>query len=246
MYLPLIENLARPNGSKILWAVCDSFGNDGEDGSRKYALDQARTPNFDGLCAESETGLLKTRTCPKEASVDFDAIAHLSSLEINGPGGRPVLGRLLGSARVEAHDGLMGAEHLLEARWTDYDFFVLRMGRRGLAGDLGNALNRIEWIEMLDAWLPGLFARFTPDVFALSGEIWAEDNDGPPQNRPSPVLLHSKKSRPLQSEGFTLECCRRGRLGSRLSVRHWLLLLLAHAERLDEVVMEPDARPLKK
>lgn len=233
--------MSRPNGSKILWTVCDSFGKDPEDGSGKCALDAARTPNFDSLCAASETGLFQSGTRPKNPSVDFDSIARLSLFEINGSGSQPALEQLLGGTHKEAGDGLRGAEDTLESCWDLADFFVLRLDRRDVAGGLDDDLKQEEWIEMLDAWLPGLLGRFRPDVFAMSGGIWSSGAADGARREPSPVLLHSGKSRAMQTEGFTLDCCRKGRLGQRLNLRHWLLLLLAHTERLDEVVVGPGA-----
>lgn len=80
---------------------------------------------------------------------------------------------------------------------------------------------------MLDAWLPGLLACLGPRVFALSGGIRKQDGAAKPLETWTPVLLHPGQGRTLPAEGFTLNCCRKGPLGSEVSVHDWLRLLLS-------------------
>ncbi|MFP4069761.1 MAG: hypothetical protein ACLFVC_06225 [Opitutales bacterium] len=238
MEFPLIQSLARPARSKLVWAVCDGFDEAPESGSEQCALDRAATPQFDALCRHSETGLLKKRAEHDAPLVDFDAVARLSVFEVVSRGARPSLAGLLACAEHKTVPELLDFERSLSIHWNEYDLFLLRLDWRSEAEKVEGRFDCKEWIEMLDAWLTGLVAQFQPDVFALSGNLWLRGEGGSEHPASTPVLLHSSHSRARQTSGFTIDACRRGRLGRELSLRHWLLLLLAHAGRLDEVVLD--------
>lgn len=76
-----------------------------------------------------------------------------------------------GSGCQEVVDDFSGLEGRLFEQWNHYDFFVLHLNRHSFRKGLGEELARSEWIEILDAWLPGLIACLGPRVFALIGDI---------------------------------------------------------------------------
>ncbi len=228
---PAAINSSDSNGSKILWAVCGGLDDNAGDGSPITALRAARTPNFDRLCRESETGMMRRRKPQESPHLDFAAIGGLSVLEVDGNNTPPLLE--VGNGRVcqEAADDLLSIESLLAEKWEHFDLFVLKLDRHSFDENMGNDCNGVEWVELLDAWLPGVLARLKPGVFALSGEVW--NGNGESADRSTPVLLHSEQSKASQTEGFNHRDCRRGSLGTNLSLSRWLLLLLAHAGRME-------------
>ena len=84
-----------------------------------------------------------------------------------------------------------------------------------------------EWIEMVDAWLPGLLAYFQPEVFALSGDLDAVVS----KDTSILSLIHSPLSQAHSCQGLSQRACRDGRLGEQVDLRQWLLLLMAHSSR---------------
>lgn len=191
------------------------------------ALDVARTPNLDSLCRQSLTGMMRRRKAAQKPSADT-ASTGLSALEIDLCGARPLFDDMRELIERVTVDDLPGVENELAERWDQVDLFVLNLDRQSFGRKLGNDLTRAEWIEILDAWLPGLLAVFGPDVFALSGDIRDQNGSVEVLDPSTPLLLHSRRSRALQGKGFTLDRCRKGGLGVDLSLRHCLLLLLAH------------------
>lgn len=123
--------------------------------------------------------------------------------------------------------GLSGFEEVLDAQRQSYDFFYLH-----LDGEYKSILEvcdpeSIEWVEMVDAWLPGLLGRFQPEVFALSGDLDAVLS----RDASIPAMIHSPRVEAHPAEGFSPSACRKGRLGEQLDLRQWLLLLMAHSSR---------------
>jgi len=223
-----IENRFYPDGSKFIWVVCNNIDGNLEEDSSKCAMDVAETPNLDRLCSQSETGMLRRSLFRESPSVDRESVSGLSILEIDTTAAP--LSMLEGVFRLNDRQevgGLPGVEDALTSVWNHYDLFLLRLSRMSAAERLGEELSRIEWIEMLDVWLPGLFAHCRPDVFAISSDVWV--GDGRDEKLPAPALLHSARSKALSTEGFCLHCCRQGRLGTGLTLGDWLHLLLAHA-----------------
>lgn len=126
-HFPLIENLARSNGTKLIWAVCADFCDDAKTGSLEYALDAARTPGLDHLCSRSETGLMRKSCRERFPPIDLAACARLSMLEINLREAPSSFSREPTSVELESVDDLIGVEQTLAAQWAHYDSFLLNL-----------------------------------------------------------------------------------------------------------------------
>ena len=221
-------NPEQSSNGKILWVACDSFDRPSEANPGKSMLEATDTPNLDALCQLSETGLM---TVKNEREFDyaekFSELTRLRSLAITNRSGHCVLEKSFAFGRYETVRGLIEFEEVLEAEWDSFDFFYVH-----LDGDYKSLLECCdpevtEWIEMVDAWLPGLLAHLRPEVFALSGDLDAV------VSRDTSILsmIHSPLSRAHPCKGLSQRACRDGRLGGQVDLRRWLLLLMAHSSR---------------
>lgn len=174
IHIPLNDHLSQPNKNKILWTVCDSFDKNPRDSSQQDRMVPARTPNFDGLCRGPEAGPTQRGTLAEAPAEYFPSIRGLSALEIDVCGARPLFNGLPRNVVHATADDFTGVERMLAVQWEHHDLFVLNLDHRGFGVRFGVDLTRLEWVELLDAWLFGLLAVFQPNVFAMSGGIWSQ------------------------------------------------------------------------
>jgi len=213
--------------------ACDTFGGKFENiGVGKSVLERARLPNIDGLCRKSATGLLNAPQVLPNPDPDFEGITGMRPLTIdNDDRNKPIAGLFL-EGRVEHVKSLSDFEGALGDCWNNYDFFHLRLDHRQCAANSGCDFDAKEWIEMMDAWVPGLMAVFRPDVFAFSGVWWEHMQDSGEMEVPIPLLIHSRRCRVQQQKEFSEQACKTGILGRRVSADQWLLNLMAYAGRI--------------
>lgn len=191
-------------------------------------LELTDTPNLDALCQVSETGLMTAKNGRDFRHAEkLGDLTHLRSLAITNSSYHCVLERCFEFDRYETVRGLSGFEDILEAEWHSFDFIYVH-----LDGEYKTVLELCdpevtEWIEMVDAWLPGLLGHFQPEVFALSGDLDAIVSRG------ASILsmIHSPVSQAHPCQGLSQRSCRDGRLGEQVDLRQWLLLLMAHSSR---------------
>lgn len=213
---------------KILWVACDSFDRTLEENPKKSILQAADTPNLDALCQLSETGLMTAGTgAPFDELEKFSELSRLRSLAVTNHPSHCGLEKSLQFDRYETVQGLSGFEDVLETEWDAYDFFFMH-----LDGEYRSLLEicdpkTIEWIEMVDAWLPGLLGRFQPEVFAISGDLDAVFS----RDASIMAMIHSPWVKAHRSEGLSPKAWHNGRLGEQIDLRQWLLLLMAHSSR---------------
>ncbi|MFO8027324.1 MAG: hypothetical protein R6U56_06650 [Opitutales bacterium] len=213
---------------KVLWVACDSFDKSLKKNPKQSIVQAADTPNLDALCQLSETGLIKAGKGTRLGGAKkFSDLTRLRSLAVTNHPSHRALERSFQFDRYETVHGLSGFEDVLEAEWDSYDFFYMH-----LDGEYKSILEvcdpeSIEWVEMVDAWLPGLLGRFQPEVFALSGDLDAVLS----QDASILAMIHSPWVEARPAEGLSPSACRKGRLGDQLDLRQWLLLLMAHSSR---------------
>ncbi|HKK18036.1 MAG TPA: hypothetical protein VJ952_05070, partial [Opitutales bacterium] len=142
---------------KILWVACDSFDKPSEENSKESMLEVADTPNLDALCRLSETGLMRTiKEREFKHAERFGDLTRLRSLAITNHSAHCVMERCFEFDRYETVRGLRAFEEVLEAEWDSFDFFYLHLdGEYKSVRELCDP-EVMEWIEMVDAWLPGL------------------------------------------------------------------------------------------
>lgn len=222
------QNKEPSKRGKILWVACDSFDRPSDENPGKTMLETVATPNLDALCQLSDTGLMTADNGAHFFSAEkFGDLTHLRSLAITNRTAHCVLEKTFEFDRYESARGLRGVEDALETHWDSFDFIYVH-----LDGEYKTVLDFCdpkvsEWIEMVDAWLPGLLGRFQPEVFALSGDLDAVLS----QDASILAMIHSPLSRAHPCEGLTKRACRNGRLGEKIDLRQWLLLLMAHSSR---------------
>lgn len=157
----------------------------------------------------------------------FSDLSRLRSLAITNHSSHCALERSFQFDRYETVHGLSGFEDVLATEWEAYDFFYLH-----LDGEYKSILELcdpeiIEWIEMVDVWLPGLLGRFQPEVFAISGDL----DIALSRDDTTLAMIHSPQVQVHPAEGLSPRACRKGRLGEKIDLRQWLLLLMAHSSR---------------
>lgn len=191
-------------------------------------MEGADTPSLDALCQNSETGLMTAKNGQefnrREKLYDLTC---LRSLAITNGTTQRVLEQCFEFDHLKAVGSLVDFEDTLEEEWNSFDFFYIHLdGECELLRKLCDPA-RGEWVEMVDAWLPGLLGRFRPEVFALSGDLDAVVSRG------ASILsmIHSPLSHPQSNGGLSRRTCRDGRLGEQVDLREWLLLLMAHSSR---------------
>jgi|GEM_PF-3368310 len=229
MSLNLNYQPAESSGNgKILWVACDSFDRPADKKSAVSMLESTDTPNLDALCQFSETGLMTAKNGREfNYGERFCDLTHLRSLAITNHSTNCVLERCFEFDCYEMVRGLNGYEGVLEAAWDSFDFFYVHLdGECKTVREFCDP-EITEWIQMVDAWLPGLLGYFQPEVFALSGDLDAV------VCRDASILsmIHSPWSQAHPCKGLSPRACRDGRLGEQVDLRQWLLLLMAHSSR---------------
>ena len=232
-----MQNLALSGGGKIIWVASDSFDLNPGKTPKNSPPARSGTPNIDQLATLAETGMLGTKASAwRKAPVDLKEVTQMRSFAItNSSTGHPLKSQLR-FERYATVRGLRDFETILERHWNDYDFFYLQIKADSLSiADTSDPSDR-EWLEMVDAWLAGLISGFLPEVFALSGDVSRTFSGG----ESVPAIVHSDRIAIQEPVGLGQPDFENGQLSDWGTLNQWLLLLMAHANRLDEVInIEP-------
>lgn len=191
-------------------------------------MDTAHTPNLDALCRFSTTGWM---TASNQRSFDevqrFDSLTDLRSLAITNHPAQCALEKVFAFDRYETVTGLTGFDDVLESNWDAFDFFYIHLNGEHGAELEGSTIKASEWVEMVDAWLPGVLGRFKPEVFALSGDLDAVLSE----DASIPTMIHSPRIKAHSCWGFSRQGFQDGRPDKEMDLRQWLIFLMAHSSR---------------
>ncbi len=140
------------------------------------------------------------------------------------------LARLVGMDTPDAGSEFGDLIKMLREKWNDYDFFFVHYKWTDKAGEDGDFLKKVHYIEEFDSYLKDVLA-LEPDVLVITGDhstpsLWKGHSW-----HPSPLLLYSKVAGADAATRFTERECRHGYLG--MIYAHDLMpIVLANAGRL--------------
>ncbi len=140
------------------------------------------------------------------------------------------LARLVGMDTPEAGDRFDNLIKMLEEKWDEYDFFFVHFKWTDKAGEDGDFLKKVHYIEEFDSYLPEVL-KLKPDVLVVTGDhstpaLWKGHSW-----HPSPLLLYSKVAGADAASRFSERECRLGYLGMIYSF-DLMPIVLANAGRL--------------
>ncbi len=140
------------------------------------------------------------------------------------------LARLVGMDTPEAGDKFDDLIKSLKEKWNEYDFFFIHYKWTDKAGEDGDFLKKVHYIEEFDSYLPEVL-KLKPDVLVITGDhstpaLWKGHSW-----HPSPLLLYSKFAGADSAERFTERECKHGYLGMIYSF-DLMPIVLANAGRL--------------
>lgn len=140
------------------------------------------------------------------------------------------LARLVGMDTPEAGPEFRNLIRLLKEKWDDYDFFFIHYKWTDKAGEDGDFLKKVHYIEEFDSYLKEVL-ELEPDVLVITGDhstpsLWKGHSW-----HPSPLLLYSKVAGADYHERFTERECRTGYLGM-IYAYDLMPIVLANAGRL--------------
>lgn len=141
--------------------------------------------------------------------------------------------KLVGMNVMPAAHSMEEEIDMLEANWSERDFFFVHIKKTDSAGEDGNFDLKVNIIEQVDVLLPRIL-NLKPDVLIITG-----DHSTPALMRshswhPVPTLIYSEICRPDGIEEFGERSCLRGSLGISFPSHSILPLALAHANRLEK------------
>jgi 2,3-bisphosphoglycerate-independent phosphoglycerate mutase len=203
-----------------------------ESGSERSAevvqeiLDQIRTILRD---EKTINGVLARGFAAYEGFPDFEARYGLKALAIAQYPMYRGVARLVGMDVQEIPADPEDLVRILEAHYTDYDFFFLHFKYTDSRGEDGDFEAKVRAIETVDP-LVGRIQELRPEVVVVTG-----DHSTPATLRAHswhsvPTLIASPWTRPT-GDGFGERECRHGELGV-FEGKHLMALALAHAGRL--------------
>lgn len=228
---PSPEKSEDSSRGKIIWAACEDFDTPSAKKSVKTILEEADTPNIDRLCHFSESGLLEAG--PSFANMSEQTVGEvvgMRSIAITNLAEKNPLEGIVRFERYERVKRLSEFEEVLAGFWEDHDLFYIHLdGKAHVEWESGEPSDR-EWVEMIDAWIPGFMARFQPKVFALTGDVSTTLKE---ESAAVPAMVHSKRSHSRRKKGFNHRDCQGGQLGEHFDLSRWFVLLREHAGYLD-------------
>lgn len=212
-----------------MWVACDSFNLKSNKTPGANVLETASTPNLDALCQSSETGLMTTNDGRRfNRAEEFSMLTQLDSLAITNHRACKGLEKFFTFDRYETVSNLEGFEDMLETNWEAFDFFYIHLnGKYEALFEQHSDIRAEEWVEIVDAWLPGILGFFQPEVFALSGDLDAVLCE----SENLLALIHSPKTGSHSGEDQCRKFFPDGRLGKEVNLEQWILLLMAHSSR---------------
>ncbi len=140
------------------------------------------------------------------------------------------LARLVGMDTPEAGSEFKDLIAMLKEKWNDYDFFFVHYKWTDKAGEDGDFLKKVHYIEEFDSYLKDVLS-LEPDVLVITGDhstpaLWKGHSW-----HPSPLLLYSKVAGADSAERFTERECKHGYLGM-IYAFDLMPIVLANAGRL--------------
>lgn len=140
------------------------------------------------------------------------------------------LARLVGMDTPDAGDRFSDLIEMLKKKWNEYDFFFIHYKWTDKAGEDGDFLKKVHYIEEFDSYLPEVL-KLNPDVLVVTGDhstpsLWKGHSW-----HPNPLLLYSKYAGPDSACQFTERECRHGFLGL-INSFDLMPIVLANAGRL--------------
>ena len=140
------------------------------------------------------------------------------------------LARLVGMEIVGQAKTLAEQMDLLAAHWSNYDFFFIHFKYTDKAGEDGDFLAKVKYIEEFDAALPRITA-LNPDVLVVTGDHSTPSFLKSHSWHPVPTLLASNCCRPDGHKQFHESTSIHGGLG-HFEAKYLMTLALANAGRL--------------
>lgn len=120
--------------------------------------------------------------------------------------------RILGMDTPDVGESFVDLVHYLKAHFAKYDFVYLHYKYTDKAGEDGDFLKKVKYIEELDSYLPEILS-LNPDVFVFTGDHSTPSLLKSHSWHPNPLLIHSRNMGFDGIERFTERNCTRGSLG---------------------------------
>jgi 2,3-bisphosphoglycerate-independent phosphoglycerate mutase len=140
------------------------------------------------------------------------------------------LARLVGMDVLKTGSTFADEVATLADHWEAYDFVFLHYKDTDKAGEDGDFPGKVEALERLDAYLPGIEAH-RPDVLVVTGDHASPAVLKGHSWHPVPVVLAGRYALADAVDRFSERACGTGCLGI-LPAHHLMPLVLAHALRL--------------
>ncbi len=140
------------------------------------------------------------------------------------------LARLVGMETPEVGASFQSVIERLKKEWNNYNFFFVHYKWTDKAGEDGDFLKKVKYLEEFDSYLPDVLS-LNPSVLVITGDhstpsLWKGHSW-----HPNPLLLYSRVAGPDDRQRFTERECKYGYLG-QIYARDIMALALANAGKL--------------
>jgi len=140
------------------------------------------------------------------------------------------LTRILGMETPDLGDNFEDLIKYYKEHFAEYDYFYIHYKYTDKAGEDGDFLKKVRYIEELDALIPEILST-NPDVFVVTADHSTPSYWKQHSWHPNPTLVYSKYAGADDRNKFTEKECKYGYLGL-IYAYHLMPITLANAGRL--------------
>ena len=140
------------------------------------------------------------------------------------------LTRILGMDTPDLGDDFEDLVKYYKEHFAEYDYFYIHYKYTDKAGEDGDFLKKVRYIEELDALIPEILST-NPDVFVVTADHSTPSYWKQHSWHPNPTLVYSKYAGADDRNKFTEKECKYGYLGL-IYAYHLMLIALANAGKL--------------